>query len=158
MSGEAQGDATGGSSQPTFAERVASLGDDEEELRLRLKQLRAARPLLERLSAQVSNAASENVGTAASALQGDLSVEEIKALRDRVDFTNQVQTGLTAGLQAFGEEESRVREAIGILTNERLTVETAKAAKAAARATWAAVVVSALAIATTLVLAMSGLA
>jgi len=119
-----------------------ALPDDETELRRRLDQLRAARPEIEKATERANNALLAHIGQLADAIRGaepPANAKELKAV-------NETLTALVKSLHdawvATSEEEARTRQALSILTAERLTTASIRSAHSTMWASWAMVVVA----------------
>lgn len=134
---------------------TADLPDDEEDLRRRLAELRANRPKAEEASRSVNDQLMTHVGRMARAIKQRTP----PANADEMLAVNEALTKMAQGLHdawvTMGEEEARVRQALSILTAERLTEASVRAARSTRNATWFTAIVAAVAIVVSLVVSLA---
>ncbi|UUI73238.1 hypothetical protein [Cellulomonas xiejunii] len=130
------------------------MSDDERELRERLRVVVAKREGID----GEERASAERTYKFAEELQATADPASPKDMRMRLDWIKESLEAhdlVRSARREAHDDEARIREAISLLVMERLTGASARAARAAARATWAAVVVSALAIGATLYIGLT---
>lgn len=116
--------------------------DEEADLRQRLADLQKGRRAVEAETRKVSERIQTHVGLMMTAVkEGRLpaNAKEVAAVNDALQ---KMALGLHDTWVAQGEEEARLRQALSIITAERLTAASIRSARSTMWASWAMVVVA----------------
>ena len=115
---------------------------EEADLRQRLADLQKGRRAVEAETKKVSERTQTHVGLMMTAVkEGRLpaNAKEVAAVNDALQ---KMALGLHDTWVAQGEEEARIRQALSIITAERLTAASIRAARSTMWASWAMVLVA----------------